>query len=510
MAPSSTPGRIRTDASASNQEMSNGDRSLPGVVSAADEAHDRQRRATLQLLLARGVFFASAYVVSAILARALGPTDYGIYGVIVSQLFWLELVVHAGVPAATLKLIADRRHHPDDVERSARLLLVGVSGVLLLSGWVLAPGVAGLMRIPNGEMLYRVAFIDLPFAALYACFEAILYAHRRFGVLAAAQISYGLFRVTAVVMLTLVGVSVDRALLAMVLSSVGVCVLLAGLRPPRGFGASRAVIADITRYAGPMALCLIASQVLVNLDLWSLKSLWSGEGEVIGEYVGSLNLARTLVVIPTVQAGVLFTSVAWAAASGDQARAVRHIQEASRFAIVIAAGASVILGFNGSDVLSVLFSSAYAQGQRFLPLQLVAFALFALLDVFSNSLMAAGRHRVVAVVLTATVPLVWLSNYVLIPRVGPTGAAISLVLGVAFAFAVMGIIARLHFGALFRSSTLIRALIASSIVGLASGAVHMPGPWVLVKLVVLGVLYMLTLYLLKEITPRDFGFRGKD
>jgi len=485
------------------------DGALRGVPGAADDAYDRQRRGTLQLLLARGVFFASAYVVSAILARALGPADYGIYGVIVSQLFWLEMVVHAGVPASTSKIIAAGRHDPDAVAGAARVLLLGVSGLLLVAGWTLAPAVAELMRIPDGETLYRLAIIDLPFAAIYASYEGILYGHRRFGVLATALVAYGLFRVAAVLTLAWLGVSVGGALLAMVSASLAVCVLLGRLQPLRGFRTERATIAEIARFAGPMALCLISGQILVNLDLWLLQSLWTGEGEVVGEYVGSMNLARILAVIPTVQAGVLFSSVAWAAASGDKARAVRHIQEASRFAIVIAAGACVVLGTNGSDVLAILFSSAYAEGQRFLPLQLVAFALFALLDVFANALMAAGRQRIVAAVLTATVPLAWVSSYVLIPRIGPTGAAISLVLGVAFAGAVTGLIARRHFGALIRSSTVIRVLVAATVVGFAGAAVHMPGPWVLLKLVLLGSLYLATLFLLKEITPGDVGFPGK-
>jgi O-antigen/teichoic acid export membrane protein len=479
------------------------------IAGADDEAHDRQRRGTLQLLLARGVFFASAYVVSAILARTLGPIDYGIYGVVISQLFWLEMVVHAGVPAATSKLIADGRHDPQDVEHSARMILIAVSAGLLLAGWVFAPAVAAFMRIPGGETLYRVAIADLPFAAIYASYEGILYGHRRFGVLARAQVAYGLCRVAAVSALLVIGFSVQRALMAMVVSSLAVCALLALRLPPRGFRPRGTTIAEISRFAGPMALCLISGQILVNVDLWALKSMWTGEGEVIGEYVSALNLSRTLAVIPTVQAGVLFSSVAWASASGDRARAVRHIQEASRFAVVIAAAACVILGMNGADVLSVLFSSAYAEGQRFLPFQLVAFGLFALLDVFANALMATGRHRLVAGVLTSMVPLVWFGNSILIARVGPAGAAIALALGIGLAAVVTGALAAWYFGALIRLSTVVRVFAASTVVALASTAIHMPGPWVLGKLALLGGLYMLTLYVLREVTPEDLGLRGR-
>src|SRR5262245_30020825 len=116
-------------------------------VVADHEAHERQQRGTRQLFLARVFFFASAYVVAAILARNLGPADYGVYGVVISQLLWLEIVVSAGVPAAAAKLIADGRYDVGEVERSARTLLLGVSVLLFAICWYISPSLARLMQI---------------------------------------------------------------------------------------------------------------------------------------------------------------------------------------------------------------------------------------------------------------------------------------------------------------------------------------------------------------------------
>ena len=223
--------------------------SLSGsVVITAAQAHHDQRRGTLQLLIARGIFFASAYVVAAILARALGPAEYGIYGVVISQVLWLEMIV-AGVPAATAKLIADGTHDPQQVARSSHVFLIGLSGLLAAVGWVLAPAAAEFMRLPSGGALYRIAILDLPFAAMYASYEGILYGHQRFGVLAGAQTVYGLLRVGAVSALLLVGLSIQRTLLAIVLSTLGVCVFVARLYPTRGWLPTRATISEIARLA---------------------------------------------------------------------------------------------------------------------------------------------------------------------------------------------------------------------------------------------------------------------
>jgi O-antigen/teichoic acid export membrane protein len=474
-----------------------------------DDEHERHRRGTRQILLGRGCFFVSAYLVSAILARKLGAVDYGTYGVIMSQLLWVETVANSGIPA-TAKLMADGRHDAGQVERSAEVLLVGVSILLFGLCWVLAPTLADVMRIPNGEVLFRIAAFDLPFAAVYASYEASLYGHRRFGVLAAAQVGFAVTRLLGAAVLFGLGFSVERMLFVVVLSTVLVYAALAfRRRTPRRPAAGR-VVRQIAAIAAPIAVYLIGTQVLVSLDLWSLKTLWRGGGEVVGQYVASANLARILTLIPSVQAGVLFSSVAWALASRDTDRARKHVQESTRFALVISVAACVILGGDGSQVLSGLFSEAYADGYRFLRLQLVGFGLFALLDVFCCSLMAAGRQWLAAGTLVTIIPAAWASNYLLIPRLGPIGAAISMLVATGAAAGVAAGIASRQFGPVVRISTVARVSIAAIVVGILGRSFEMDGSLVILKLALLSAVYLVVLYATGEITGKDFGVPMKD
>ncbi|MGE5305029.1 MAG: lipopolysaccharide biosynthesis protein [Alphaproteobacteria bacterium] len=460
-------------------------------------------------MAARSLVLVSGFLVTAILARGLGPTDYGIYGVIISQLLWLELLMHAGVPGAIAKLVADGRHDQSEIEQSARLVLISFALLLLAICWFLAPQLASLMKIPHGTVLFRVAIIDLPFAAIFTSYDGILTGRREFGVLAATHLLYGVTKLVGVVVLVGLGLSVERVLIVFVLATCVVCTLLTIRYRPRGFRPNGLIIRDIAVITAPISIYLILGQVLLNLDLWALKGFWHGEGEVIGYYVASANLAKVLMVIPGAQAAVLFTSVAWAVASRDGARAQRHIHEASRFAVIIAAAAWIILGFDASGTLSVLFSSSYAEGQRFLQLQLAGVGFFALLDAYSHSLMAAGRQWHVAAALAVTTLFVGVSNYVLIPWLGPTGAAISMVFGTAIGAVATGSMAYHYFGSLIRSSTLLRVLVAGAAVGVVSAALQVSGPLVIVKLAILGGLYLFVLYMLGEITGEDFGLSIK-
>ena len=474
-------------------------------VTSHDEARELARRGTRQFLFARVCVLASGFLVMVILTRGLGPTDYGIYGVIVSQILWLEMLLHGGVPGAIAKLMADGCHDHREIERSGRALLFGFAVLLFVVCWLMAPQMASFMRIPDGAILFRIAIIDLPFVAVFSSYEGVLTGRREFGVLAAVNLIYGITKLAGVVALVGLGFSIEGALVIFVFSTVVVCGVLVVRYRPQGFLPKCLIMAKIVAIAAPIGLYLISGQMLLNLDLWVLKGLWEGAGEVVGQYVASVNLAKILMLIPGSQAAVLFASVAWAVASGDTGRAREHIQEATRFALIIATAAWVLLGLDASEVLSVLFSSSYAEGQGVLQLQLAAFGFFALLDAYAHALMAAGRQGFVAVALVAMIPFVWLSNYLLIQWLGPLGAATSMLLGTAVAAVVTGAMVYYRFGSLIRSVVVVRVLCAATVVALASVAMQVRGPWVIGKLALLGALYLFVLYMLGEIGRKDFG-----
>jgi O-antigen/teichoic acid export membrane protein len=242
------------------------------------------------------------------------------------------------------------------------------------------------------------------------------------------------------------------------------------------------------------------------MDLWALQVMWRGPEEVVGRYVAALNISRTLTIIPSVQSGVLFASLAWALAANDIAGVRRHIQEASRFALIAAAGALVVLAPDASLLMSTIFSSAYAPGGRFLEFQLVAFGVYGLLDAYAHTLVVAGRQWLAAGILLCLLPAAWLSNVLLIPRVGAVGAAMSLALGLSAGVVIMGAVTWRRFGALVRLATLARVALAAAVAVLVSETMApVRGGWVVAKIGLIGFVYLGILVLSRELTAADLG-----
>ncbi len=469
------------------------------------DAEALQRRGTRQLLMVRALFMVFGYASSVVLARELGPADFGFYGVVLATMIWLEIVSYAGVPAAVGKLIPEHGEQAVEVERAARFVLFLTSMVLFGIGWAAAPAIGRMFQLPDGGRLFRIAILDLPLSAAYAGYGGILMARRRFGPYAASQGILGAARLIAVLTLLELGVSVEHALLAYVAATATALLYLVVRYPPDGFRPGKPFIRRILSIGIPMGAFVIALQVLISLDVWLLGSIWHGGKAAVGQYIAALKIAQTLIVIPMVQSGVLLASVAWALAADDREGARRHMLEASRFALILAAAACAIVGGCASSLMGFLYSSAYASGGIYLVLQLLAFSFFAIMDTFAHALMAAGRQRGTALTLVAFIPLVAASNFLLIPRIGPVGAAISLLVGMAGVTVVVSIMVWRQFGFPFDGGTVARVAAAAAAVAIASAWIPSPGALILVKMAALGVVYLAVLWLLGEITRADFA-----
>src|SRR4051794_40124865 len=97
-------------------------RPRPPADRALHDAAARQRSGPHRFPPGRACSSMTGSGVAVARGRTLPRADYGVYGVLVSFVTWLGMLVAAGVPGATSKLLADLRADGPGVERAARLL----------------------------------------------------------------------------------------------------------------------------------------------------------------------------------------------------------------------------------------------------------------------------------------------------------------------------------------------------------------------------------------------------
>ena len=86
-------------------------------------------------MVGRMVLFASGYLVTMILARRLGPAEYGIYGIILSVVLWIESIGNLGIAEAVTKLIPEDENRAPMMENTTKTLLLIVFLFLFVVSW---------------------------------------------------------------------------------------------------------------------------------------------------------------------------------------------------------------------------------------------------------------------------------------------------------------------------------------------------------------------------------------
>lgn len=460
-------------------------------------------RGTVFMLAARIVFLGAGFIVSIILARGLGPADFGVYGVVMSLLLWIEMVLAAGIPNATTKAIHD---YPDDlrnIEISAQILVVSWGLLLFTVCWFLAPSLALWLNIDSGAMLFRLAVLDVPLMAIYLAYQGILNGRRMFGLLSAGLIIHTTTKLVGILVLLGIGLSVAGALVAHIVATVIVLIVMFWRYPLKATRPSFEIIRQVLAFALPMGGYLIALQVLLGVGLWLLKALDSGAAESAGHYVAALNVTRIFLVIPSVMSVVLFSSLAWALARSDSRKVRDFIEGATRFGLVLLVPGCTLVFIDADAIMVLLFSELYGEGGKILKYQTVAFGAVAFFDIIAHALMAAGALWKSAVIVVGLIPVVIGLSWYLIGEMSGVGAAMALAIAMCTAVAIGSVLTARQFGTLVKLSTAIRVTVATSIVGYASTEITVTGLLLVVKLGALLATYLLILALLGEITRRD-------
>lgn len=475
----------------------------PAGADAAQLPGTSPGRGTVVILVARVVQLVSGFGVSVVLARGLGPVEFGIYGVVMSLLTWLERLINAGIPTAAATMMARMPERRTTVERSTRFLMVLYALPWFGLGWAFAPTIAERMDIPSGATLIRIALLNIPVMALYFAYEGVYGGRRAFSQQSLLHILQAVAKLVGVALLFLVGLTVAGSFVVHVAATV-LAVLYVALRHRIGPGDSSVpVMRKLFRIAFPIGVYFVALSVLMSLSLWQLQAAGGLHPEDVGYFVAGINLTRIMMMVPSSVSGVLFASLAWAISTSQPDLVTKYVQGAIRFGLIVMVPACVLLCANASEVMELLYGEEYASGGRILALLSIAFSMIAIFDVLFSALMAAGRMVLSAVVLIALVPLLYLLDAAWIASYGAVGAALASAVAMGIGALASFILTHRILAPPVRLATLGRVGVAGLVAGVASLLVSATGLWLLVELACAGILYLAILWMSGEVSLHE-------
>lgn len=465
---------------------------------------NRAARGTVQLIIGQFCLFISGYLIAILLARGLGPEDYGSYGVILSVLFWVEQMSRLGIPNATTKLIVEDPEQAPLITQTSWMIAAIIFVVTFLLFWVSAPGLARLFHMSDGTLLFRLAGIDIPFFGMYYIYRGVSEGQRDFATLSIAGVVYGLGKALGVLILYLVGVSIEGALTVNIVGSIIALAYIASRTPIKPMHCHMTIVFPLLRLALPLAIGVLIASLLYQLDLWILKVLLpEDKPKAIGIYIAASQVARIPHLGVLAVTLVVFSSISRAIGHNNVSLAQRYVRGAVRFLWVVLLPVSTLIAVEAEKVMTLLYSAQYILGGNLLRILIFGFSLFAFLDTFLIILQARGEIYVSLGIGSGLIFLMVLLSLILIPMFGPLGAALAVTVTMGVGAVITGVIVYRRFGSMLTPSILIKVSIATAIVVAVGAQLSVTGPLLLLQYIGLITLYAFTLAMLGELTWQD-------
>jgi O-antigen/teichoic acid export membrane protein len=475
--------------------------------------------------LGQGVFLLSGYLLHAFLARRMTPAPYGVFGVTMTVLVWMEIVVNNGVPAALIKFLPDRSWNEQTIRRTAARSQAVISVGLFLVMFLAAPWLAALLRDPALTGYLRVAFLDILAMGAYAYYRGVLNGWRVFRRLSLTIAFYSLTKLLAVCLLVYLGFGVQGALIGNVIASLGG--LAAGIfwthRRRRRAEAERTVHEEdaqgsqISMDAGqlmafvlPTVLLTLASNVLLGLDLMGVKAL-VGDADQVGYYSAAVKLAEAPRLVLLAFSFTLLPSLSYAIGARDLPQSRRFLQQTIRLLALVLLPILALVTSTAGPLVTFVYSATYQPAAPILTVLIFAYAAYTVYITLVTALLAENRPWRALAIPLALLPVAVVAVWLGISRIGVMGAATATLLTVscAAAVAVVYVFSRFRPGVDGRSLLRI-ALAAAAVWGagwllnLASRSLPIPlGVLLAVGYTALGAIYLGLLLALSEIRLED-------
>lgn len=395
------------------------------------------------------------FAISVLLARLLGPTEFGRYGILLSTAVILAIPFKAGLPRALTREIAAARVDEDNgrIYGTIRMGTVTFLAILpLLMLVTLALWAAGLEVAGMTKGIFVAALL----APLLAADANRMAAMQGLGSAVRSQVPDLLIRpigtaaIVVGLLLTLGHATAITGAFAYSASTllgfvVGALMLRRSLSrytrttPKRHVGAGTFLAA-----VGTLSILGGAKTVTGNIDLILTGQLVDLPSA--GQYKVALSGLAVVIMGLTAIQMVVYTRLAEAVPANDKLSIVKHVDKAISWQVLLTAGVLGMVLLVGKPMIRIIYGQDYVEAWPILTILSVGFLIVAACGPAEEILMLGGKQLLAASIIIAGIILTVLLAILLIPSFGTTGIAIASAAGTAFRSIILTLMAQREIG----------------------------------------------------------------
>jgi O-antigen/teichoic acid export membrane protein len=358
-----------------------------------------------------------------ITARVLGPHDRGLFQLLVLLPATLANFAKLGIPPATVYFIRRRGASASAVASNSLWIALVLGGTLAAVCWAERDLLLGSVLKSAPPVTLAPVLALVPLVVLQTYFLGVLQAEERFrefNLQHVAPTVLGLVGMAVALLVFragLIGAVLTQA--AIVAGMTGWLVLRVHRTAPLRARIDGQLVREMLGFGGKSYVQTLAASLHHRIDHYMIAFFL--DPAQVGFYAIAVNLIGLLLKVPDAAGTVLYPRIAAAAEREMHAATSR----ACRYTVFITAAAAVGYALFGGIVVRLLFGTEFEDAIRPMRLMLPGAVMMSLYLILTRNFTSRNRQQVniVAAVgaLALNVALAWL----LIPRFGIAGAAIS-------------------------------------------------------------------------------------
>lgn len=457
----------------------------------------------VSLLLAQAVVLLLGWITHPLIGRILGPGPYGIYGVVLSIQTIFGLFLALGVPMAISRFVAQDPQHSRSILLQALRIQLIIAVTLGSITYLVSPLIARSLNDASLSSYLRFVAIVIFLQAGYPIFVQFLSGLHLFNRQAMLTAFYAVTKLTGALSLILIW-HVYGAFAGFAIG--GLAAALLGWYWTRGIGQSEPIklpLKSFLSFAGIYVLISVGLQLLISLDLFMVKAILK-DNVIAGYYNAAVTLSRISFMLLQSLTFVLLPSVSALTKPGaDRQQAAAFISDSLRYLIMLIIPGAALAAATSRSLLRLFYSTQYDQAATPLSILMVGLAAIAFFLLLANIVSGAGRAKVALFFTIIMLVLSPIFGLALIRSYGLIGAAWQTTIAGLVGLIGLAVYTFRTFQLPVPYQSIFKIIIASVVAVLPTYFWHVSPLFLPLQYIVLLGVYLLTLFILREIKPRD-------
>ena len=456
----------------------------------------------IYLTIAKFLSILAGYAILLFIARMLTPEDFGVYGVIVSIVSIINMVVITGTVQSVSKFVSQNEEASEYTKRKALKLQIFVA--ILVTGlyFALSSVIALIINDKSFTPYLRLSSLIVLFYSFYAVFMGYLNGLKQFKKQSLFDMSYSVIRAGLIIGLTFLTFTVMGSILGFSAASFLILVLaliFVGFKKVDK-------IADVSykkiiKFMLPAMAFVFVLNLLLNIDLLAVKALSPSDisNTLSGYYSAALSIARIPYFAIISLTLLIFPFISKATAANDLKKVQYYVKQSLRFSLILLIFLAVIISSNASPILELLYPSAYSFGSQALSIVVFGLAFLGMILISANIITASGKPNISLYIGIGVVVLDFILNFILIKNYSLLGAAVATTIAMFLGFIVTIIFMKKLFKTYLNVKSILKILILNLIIFFVAINLNFTSFYLIIEFLILAIILIAGLFLLKEL-----------